>query len=110
MNEVKTLSIIYTAIIWIIVALFLGLLVYRIYKAFIGKSERQFLLTVEKNWFPKSLKILFSISLLLTILIIPFYVYIGSAFKAIIPDYLNHLLVISAILLAALELYLSFSI
>jgi len=109
MNSLKSLGLIYTVVIWTIVAILLGLLIYRIYKVFLKKSERKSIRHIG-NWYPKILKVLFGLAMLLTIVNAPFYAYIGSAFKSIIPNYLNNLLVITTLLLAGLECFLTLTI
>ena len=106
----KSLELIYTIVIWIFTAILLGFLIYRVYKVFVKKAVRKSLGHLNNKWYPKVLKILFGLSMLLTIIYSPFYAYVGSGFKAIIPDYLNNLLVAATILLAGLESFLSFSI
>ena len=106
----KSLELIYSIVIWRFTAILLGFLIYRFYKVFVKKAVRQSLGHLNNKWYPKVLKILFGLSMLLTIIYSPFYAYVGSGFKAIIPDYLNNLLVAATILLAGLESFLSFSI
>ncbi len=110
MDSLKSLEQIYTIAIWLLTSIFLGFLTYRIYSVFIKKKSRHPLLRADNAWYPKLLKVLFGTSMLLTIIYVPFYAYIGSAFKSIIPSFLNNLLVITTLLLAALELFLAFSI
>jgi hypothetical protein len=110
MNSLKSLGQIYTVIIWVFIIILFGFLIYRIYKVFVKKTERHSLLHGKDVWYSKTLKILFGLSMLLTIIYAPFYVFIGSTFRAIIPNFLNNLLVTTTICLAGLELFLAFSI
>ncbi|MBW8048769.1 MAG: peptidoglycan DD-metalloendopeptidase family protein [Cytophagales bacterium] len=110
MNSLKALGLIYAVVIWTIVVILIGFLIYRIYKVFLKKSDRKPIGQITGNWYPKVLKILFGLSMLLTIVYAPFYAYVGSAFKFIIPNYLNNLLVIITFLVAGLECFLTLTI
>lgn len=106
--ESKILSI--SIIIGIITLLIIGLLIYRIYRGVLKKSDRKNIAKITGNWYPKVLKILFGVSMLLTIIYAPFYVFISSIYEIFIPNYLNNLLILSILLLAGLECFLMFTV
>ena len=110
MTSLKALGLIYSTVIWIFLIFLFSVLSYRVYRVFIKKTDRTSITEVSGNWYSKSLKLLFGISMLLIAVCIPFYVYIGSAIRPFVPGFLNHSFVIVALLLAGLECYLTFSI
>jgi hypothetical protein len=110
MNSLASLAQIYIYSCWIIVAILLVLLVYRSYVSLRKATSRQPLFAEKGKWYPKTIKILFGFAMLCIAISLPYYAYIGSAFKSIIPAYLNHLLVLIAMWLALYEVLLTFSI
>lgn len=108
MNALHALALIYIFFSWLIIALLLFFIIFRNYRA--AKQKRKKYGEVEKKWFPKTLKVLFGLTVLTFIPNAIFYGYIGSAFKSIIPGYLNHLLIFTTVLFALSELRLTFSI
>jgi hypothetical protein len=79
------------------------LLVYRVYKIYFAKQVRYALPAQQGHVFPKVLKGLFGLSMLLLLLAFPFYVLVASSFKIYVPTYLNYLLIGVVFLVAALE-------
>lgn len=110
MNTLKMLGQIYSIAIGALVILFIGLIAYRIIRVFIQKTERQSIFTIENNRYPKILKVLFGMSMLFILVDAPFYGVIASAFKRLVPSYLNNLFVCASIFLAGLECYLALSV
>lgn len=110
MDSICFLSSIYTVLVSVIIAFILLMLLYRVYSVIVKNRPRKSILNSEIGIYVKFLKIGFGISMLLIVVIAPVYAYIGSAFKAIIPFYLNHTLVFVTFCLAIFELYLSISV
>lgn len=110
MNSLEQLSKVFTGAVWAVTILLGIMFIYRLFRGSLKPAERQSWRAVPKAYYPKFIKLAFAMSMLLAIIWAPIYAYIGSAFKSMIPAYLNHLLVIVTILLALQECYLGFSI
>jgi hypothetical protein len=110
MNSIGFLADIYIILVSILLAIVLALLAWRVYSVFIRRKPRRPLINADHGWFVKTAKGLIALSVLLLLICIPPYLYVGSAFKSIIPAWLNHALAGSMMLLAALELRLGFTV
>jgi biotin carboxyl carrier protein len=99
---------VYTLGYWLVALLLLALLVSRMLK--FRNRPRVGIFPLKENWYPKTVKLLFGGTMLLTMLYTPYLFYIASATKPIVPVYLNHLLVIMMVLLAGWEVYLTFTV
>lgn len=116
MNSIGFLADIYIVFTAIFLVIILALLAWRVYSVYIKQKPRRSLFSGDRGlrrgsdkWFVKTAKGLIVISMLLLLICIPPYLYVGSAFKSIIPAWLNHALAGSLMLLAALELRLGFT-
>jgi len=110
MDSIGFLSTIYTVTVSVIITFIVLLLFYRVHSVIIKNRPRRSILNSEIGVYVKLLKIGFGISMLLIVIIAPIYAYTGSAFKTIIPPYLNHALVFVTLCLGSFELYLSKSV
>lgn len=110
METLQFLSLIFSLFAWTFVCIVLLLLLYRIYSVVIRKKPRQGIGRVEGSVYPKVLKLLFAIAVVLLAVNAWFYVHIVSPFNSFIPGYLPHLLVILITLLSGFELFLGGSI
>lgn len=110
MGSLKLLSQIYTFVYWLLLIAVFIVFMYRLFRYVWHRSNRMSLLSSKGDTFSKILKALFGVSMLLILIVAPFYVYIVSPFHSIIPNYLNHLLVISIIITTAFECFLALSI
>jgi len=110
MVSLKSVSLIYTILFGIVVIALLIIIVYRLYQGLIKASNRKPIKKISGNWFLKTLKILFGLSMLMMIISIPFYGLIGSSFRSVVPNYLYNLMISGVILLAGIECYLTLSI
>ena len=108
--SVGQLSFIYVICCWVYIGILVGLLFYRTYSVLYLKKSRLSFSQIKGHWYPKILKIALSISMALVLVNAPIYGYVASAFKSIIPQFLNHLIIIVSLWVAIWELYLSFSI
>ncbi|MBL4716596.1 MAG: M23 family metallopeptidase [Bacteroidia bacterium] len=110
MVSLKSVSLIYTILFGIVVIVLFVTIAFRIYQGFISSSDRKPIKEINGNWFLKTLKILFGISMFMMIINIPFYGLIGSAVRSVVPNYLNNIMISAVILLAGIECFLTFSI
>lgn len=110
MDSIGFLSTIYTVFVSVMITFIVLLLFYRVYSVIVKNRPRRSILNSEVGVYVKFLKIGFGIVMLLIVIIAPIYAYIGSAFKTIIPSYLNHILVFVIVCLGIFELYLSISV
>ena len=108
MNSVGSISEFYCLAIVILEIVLLVLFLLRIY--IVAKKPKRFpVLRTTGMWYPKTLKILLGVSMVLLMVATPFFINFKSGIKPFIPDYHNNLLMILLILICGTEIFLSFS-
>lgn len=110
MNSIQTLSLIYEILVGSFSLFLIILFLVRFYNYTLKKKHRSRFSDVQGNLYSKVLKVLFGMCMLVILINVLPYTYIGSSFRNVVSFYINHLMAFSAIALTIQEIYLSFSI
>ena len=103
MNSIQQLSSIYVISIWIVIALLLIIGIYRFIKFYVLSKPRFALHKVEGSIYAKVIKVCFTMCMMIMLICLPFYCYIGSGFRSIIPSFLNNALLAVSLLICIQE-------